>query len=634
MPDATHLEPHWGYADRAVPCTNDKDSCEYLDLVYSAHDLSMLYAGILWISIGGVLLCWTLHRIYNLPSYTLPKPLTTLEPASTRLGRTVRSATRRFLLRDSIRSIFGRTTRLQVTILLSLVGYLTIWSFVGLTYRTWVTPVKNLPGVYNTRTTLGPWSDRIGVLAYALTPLSVMLATRESVLSLLTGVPYQSFNFLHRWLGYIIFAQSALHTIGWCVIEIRLYQPQPLVAQQWIVERYLVWGIVAMTILTLLVGLSTPWGIRLTGYETFRKLHYSLAMVYIGACWGHWDKLKCFMLPSLIFWLIDRGCRLMRAGLLHYHILPSGNVGFRTCTAEIILFPDSEHGDVYRLDLRNNQDPWVVGQHYYLCFPESSIWQSHPFTPLNAPRVETGLVKHSYIIRAKHGETKNIAQLCASKLSSVVCPDVKTTPVILTGPYGSYTMENIEPHSNVICVAGGTGITYVLPVLLELTQCPRPVGAKFKLIWSIKETGDLKWVEEELDVLQQAPDMNLDIDIFVTQNTVTKIESKGKELHPTDIHVKEVTNVESSGASDGRNRTLSLHQGGAINGNRRPDVAKLISDFLESTLCGPTVVFASGPGAMISDIRGAVADFNSPSKVWRGQQRYDVKFVGENRMEL
>lgn len=169
----------------AQPCINDKVSCEYLDLVYSAHDLSMLSAGILWITIGSILLCWTLHRIYNLPSHIPPKPLTTIEPASARLRRTIGSAIRHFLLRDSIRPIFGHTTRLQVTVLLSLIGYLIIWFFVGLTYRAWVTPVKNLPGVYNTRTTLGPWSDRIGVLVYALTPLSPMLANWESVLSLL-----------------------------------------------------------------------------------------------------------------------------------------------------------------------------------------------------------------------------------------------------------------------------------------------------------------------------------------------------------------------------------------------------------------------------------------------------------------
>lgn len=96
----------------------------------------MLYAGILGITVAGVLLCWTLLRMYYLPSHTLSKPPTTIEPASARFRCTFGSAIRHFLLRDSIPSIFGRTTRLQVTVLLSLIGYPIIWSFVGLTYQT------------------------------------------------------------------------------------------------------------------------------------------------------------------------------------------------------------------------------------------------------------------------------------------------------------------------------------------------------------------------------------------------------------------------------------------------------------------------------------------------------------------
>lgn len=155
------------------------------------------------------------------------------------------------------------------------------------------------------------------------------------------------------------------------------------------------------------------------------------------------------------------------------------------------------------------------------------------------------------------------------------------------------------------------------------------------LIWSIKETRDLKWVETELNVLQQVlEDMNLDINIFATQGIVTKIESSGNELHPADTQVKEVTSVESSGAADSRSSSLYLHQSDGINGHRRPDVAILTGDFLESTIDGPTIVFSSGLGVMISDVRGAVAGFNSPSRVWCGQQQYDLKFVGEDRMEI
>ncbi len=60
--DAAHTEPHWGYSDRVVPCTNDPGSCAYLDAVYSAHDRGMLYMGILWASIGGILLIWAVGK--------------------------------------------------------------------------------------------------------------------------------------------------------------------------------------------------------------------------------------------------------------------------------------------------------------------------------------------------------------------------------------------------------------------------------------------------------------------------------------------------------------------------------------------------------------------------------------------
>jgi Ferric reductase like transmembrane component len=84
---------------------------------------------------------------------------------------------------------------------------------------------------------MGPWGDRIGALAYALTPFTVALSTRESILSLITGVPYQHFSFLHRWTGRIIYLQSVLHTLAWTVVEGKLYQPQPKVYQDFLKEQ-------------------------------------------------------------------------------------------------------------------------------------------------------------------------------------------------------------------------------------------------------------------------------------------------------------------------------------------------------------------------------------------------------------
>lgn len=642
--EAQSVELHWGYAERAIPCTNDKGSCEYLDVVYSAHDRGMVYSGIIWLTILGVLLAWFILRRIGLPISSLgintEKTATSSSGGLVKLRRAIGAATRRYLLPDASRLLFGRTTRFQVLILSALAAYLFVFSFVGITYNTWITPVKKMPGVYNTRTSLGPWSDRIGVLAYAMTPLSVLLSSRESILSLITGVPYQSFNFLHRWLGYIILAQSILHTIGWCVIELRLYQPQPDVGVDWITQEYMIWGVVALILLLLLFVLSTPWGIRLTGYEFFRKTHYVLAMIFIGACWAHWEALQCFMIPSLIFWFIDRAARFIRAALLHYQYLPTGGMGFKAAEATVTLFPDAESGDVVRLDFELEQDAWIIGQHYYLTFSKLSIWQSHPFTPLNAPFVEAGRVKHSYILRAKKGETKKLANLAAKPPQSP--GSTLITPVIATGAYGENIMSKLTAETNIVCVAGGTGITYVLPVLLQIAKQVIIPDRKIELIWAVRHAGNVEWIQEEMDILHKFKKaLNLKIRLYATRDIGTgssnsSLLGQEKEKAVSKIAADEVGSSSSQDEDNcdcGEEVPVKKTGAGAVDEERHPDLTKLINEFVSTTIRGRTSVIASGPGGMISDLRSIVAACNSGSKVWNGEERFDVDLICDDRLE-
>jgi ferric-chelate reductase len=660
MSEATALEPHWGYADRAVPCTNDPGSCAYLDVVYHSHDLGMYYTGIIWATIGAILLVWAIGRQLNRRQTSgVQLPVTAGEnpqrgrSAFGRLQRAIPAYARRYLLPDAARPIFGRTTRTQVLVLVVLTGYLTVWSFVGIVYDTWVTPVKKMPGVNNTRTSLGPWADRVGVLAYALTPLSVMLSSRESILSLVTGLPYQSFNFLHRWLGYIIFAQSTLHTIGWCVIELRLYQPQPSVGIEWIKQLYMIWGVIAMFFLTLMVVLSTPWGIRLTGYEVFRKFHYVLAMLYIGACWGHWEQLKVFLLPSLVVWFLDRAIRLARTALLHYNFLPSGEMGFRCATANMTFFPDQK-GDIVRLDFEHPQDAWDVGQHFYLCFPESRLWQSHPFTPINLPVYNADTQKHSYIFRAKKGETKRIAEISARRAarnpsSEQTSADAKLA-VVLNGPYGERITRDLPNDTNVLCIAGGTGITYVLPVLMDLAARPRNRDRRVALVWVIRHKKDLDWVAPELGALtREAKNLGLGIHIYVTraaeeqEHAVPEVISEafvgeGKEKDISQ-EIGAASGSSSQSAYSGiSGSALSLHgvSKSELNVNHiqnRPHLNDVVKDFVEVNITGRTQVIASGPGEMISELRRVVGAVNKGQEVWKGEERWDVGLTCDDRLE-
>ncbi|KAF4553561.1 Ferric reductase like transmembrane component-containing protein 9 [Elsinoe fawcettii] len=660
---ASTVQPHWGYADRVVPCTNDAGSCTYLDIVYGAHDIGMYYTGILWATIGGILIVWAIGRRFlsedpsglQLPPrvFTEDSP-STRPPAVQRCLAAFSASSRRILLPDASKFIFGRVTRAQVLTLLVLTGYLTIWSFVGITYGIWITPVKNSPGLYNTRTSLGPWSDRVGVLAYALTPLSILLSSRESILSLVTGLPYQSFNFLHRWLGYIIFLQSALHTIGWSIIEIRLYQPQPSTGLNWIRQTYMIWGLVAMILLTILVCLSTPWGIRLTGYEAFRKLHYVLAMVYIGACWGHWEQLKVFLIPGLIVWLLDRAARLVRTSLLHYGYLPSGHMGVRPAVANVSLIRDSINGDVVRLDFNHPHDSWSVGQHFYLTFPESSLWQSHPFTPVSRPVPDATTQEHSYIFRAKSGETRKVAELCARRFSrESQAQDSQggllggaRLSVILTGPYGEDITRNLSQNSNILCLAGGTGITFVLPVLLDIVSRPPVPDRKISLVWAVRHLRDIDWASEELATLRQRFDgFQIEIHIYVTRSAEDLAEASPTITTTKDFngksccHVRPTTDSATAGSSTASSTPGSISEKAIRTDSRqnriqgRPDLQAVVGDFTASTVRGRTDVFVSGPCEMTSDMRKAVATVNDGKKVWNGEERYDVRLTTDNRLE-
>lgn len=661
-----------------------------MDEVYAAHDQGMVFVAIMWAVFLALIFGYGLARRLAPPGMTYaPKDgeqTSMRQSTSHRLMASTSAALRRYTtIETPLRKLFGRTTRLQVLILAALSAYLIVFSFVGFSYQVWVTPHSELEGVYNTRSSLGPWSDRVGVMAYALIPLSVLLANRESLLSLITGVPYQNFNFLHRWLGYIIYIQSTMHTIGWTVIEAWLYKPQPSVWNNWVAQKYAIWGVVAMVLLTVMVVLSLPWGIRLTGYEAFRKMHYVFAAVFMGACYGHWAQLGCFMIASLVIWFLDRSARLVRSFLIHYQYLPhsASAMGFQSTPTQIECFPDDANGDVVRLDFLQSHAPWQAGQHFYLCFPESSVWQSHPFTPLSLPGVSSDMQQHSYIFRAKSGETKKIADIARTKATSSISLRPKsladsnssrsstpqplpTTPVIITGPYGVSHVSSLmqSPSINVLCIAGGTGITFVLPILLHLLKAPTlantPTHRRIELIWVVRLRQDIQWVKRELDMLRTAEKrLNLRITIFVTREQVDGEKSdkssinddaKGlpdlsekqttspppalKKQDDADIHVvtsSSFSQSQSQSQSLPTTRRFSIEHSHTTTGH--PDVSGLVDSFLSETVCGPTQVFASGPGGMITELRRVVAERNDVGRVWKGDERGSVELVCDDRIE-
>ncbi|OQN99658.1 hypothetical protein B0A48_14800 [Cryoendolithus antarcticus] len=534
----------------------------------------------------------------------------------------VQAGKRRLLLVDApLRSWFGRLPRLQIALLGCLSGYLLVLSLVSIVYKTWVTPVKGYTDVYNTRTGIGGFADRVGALAYALTPLTVLLAQRESILSLVTGIPYQHFSFLHKWLGRIIFAQSFLHTLGWTLVETWLYQPQPKVYTDFLKQQYAVWGCIAMLFITFLTVFSTQWAIKRTGYEFFKWTHWIIAILYIAACWGHWAKLACWMIPSLALIFIDQGVRMLRLLALHTGVVKGGSLGFRPANAEVRMIGEGDD-IVTRIDFQfEHMEAWQPGQHFFLCFPALSIWSSHPFTTASLPDPQSNVQHHTYLLRVRKGQTSQLAAVAQSK---------GTIDTIMTGPYG-FGFPRYDTQ-NVLLVAGRTGVTFTHPIAFAAIRQLIIPQAIVDFVWVIRRAQDLLWLPNEMAELKAmlADDVSLRIKIFVTRESTAHL-APCCDVKPVSGKAKVIESEKLSSQSS--SSTVSELTSGAIlqallaidqprfsvdfMPDEHPSMQAVVEDFTEraATRGGDVQILGSGPESMGSDLRAAVAVIRTSEEV-------------------
>lgn len=485
-----------------------------------------------------------------------------------------------------------------------------------------MTPIKGTE-YHNTRSGLGGFSDRVGVLAYALTPFTVLLGTRESILTMLTGIPYQHFNFLHRWTGRVIFVQSVIHTIGWTIIEGRLYEPQPKVYAHWLNQLYAIFGCVALLFICFLTAFSTKRAIRWTGYEFFKITHSLVAILYIGACWGHWDRLWVWMVPSLILIVLDQFMRMIRTFYTHSSSSKGVGFGFRRASADVQVLGEGEDLCI-RVTFGFEHSAWKPGQHFFLCFPSLSIWQSHPFTVASSPDPSSKTQRHVYLLRARKGQTAQLAGLAGQT----------DLPVVITGPYGPDLPGDLT--ENVLAVSGGTGVTFTLPIAISALQQSLQPQAVVDFVWVIRYAQDLLWLKEEFDALKGSLKSNpgLRISIMVTREFNAHLSGRDE---PVQTHIvandPEKNGVHSSTPSSMLSDPKALEELMSITsdrfsiqfmGSQHPSMQEVLSSFLERAgkRGGYVQVLGSGPEPMGSDLRKAVAGVDTSE---------DLRFYWDSR---
>ncbi|KIK76008.1 hypothetical protein PAXRUDRAFT_171085, partial [Paxillus rubicundulus Ve08.2h10] len=238
--------------------------------------------------------------------------------------------------------------------------------------------------------------------------------------------------------------------------------------------------------------------------------------------------------PSFVVWALDRCIRLVRLVVSnHLYFGFTRRSGSLHATTELLC------EDFVRVRLRRPPHfHWSPGQSAYLIMPSVSTlpFEAHPFS---ISSIDSSLFHqhgddHSeysedsaaaywkelvFVVNVRGGFTKRLKEVAARN---------ETIKVFVDGPYGS--PPDLGGYDTSVLVAGGTGVTYTLPVFLSIVEAVRNGSSNCRrvvFIWAVRDARHLDWVSDALSRANSlAPSsLTVSIQIFVTSGLTAPNES-------------------------------------------------------------------------------------------------------------
>ncbi|KAG6835709.1 hypothetical protein H0H93_015457 [Arthromyces matolae] len=251
--------------------------------------------------------------------------------------------------------------------------------------------------------------------------------------------------------------------------------------------------------------------------------------------------------PSILIWGLDRALRWIRILICNAGYLQKSSREQQYGNLEV-LSPHFIRVSVKRPAYIH----WRPGQSMHLTIPgaSSSMFEAHPFTisTIDTPRLvdvqdnendidgkddgsseefESNLKTLTFIIRVRSGFTRRLLSRASDKAPGL--------QVFLDGPYGS--PPSLRGFNTVVLIAGGSGVTFTLPLLLDVirhakegtTDCTR-----LSFIWALRDN-NINWI---MDTLRPAM-TNIPAGITVSIN-IYLTTSDGEE----SIEANDKSNIE------------------------------------------------------------------------------------------
>jgi predicted ferric reductase len=454
-------------------------------------------------------------------------------------------------------------------------------------------------------------------------PFVFLLSCKFNPISLLTGISYERFNWLHRWAARTMWLTAIVHWsffyTEWTLANIVTMQMNMMPMVKY---GFGAWGVITWMLLS--------------GFGFFRDLCYELFVLQHIAAAGTLLWLLFVHVPSYAqynIWLsvafvaFDWGARMVWGVTRNMHLL--GRSGARTPGYDVQL--EALPGDVVRMTIANPDFTWQAGQHVYLYMPGLRPLELHPFTI--ASTAASGRL--SMTIQARSGFSRTLYKAAANNLGSGW-----RRRAYISGPWG--TPPNLSHYDTAVLIACSTGATFVVPLIRDLVQrqgCLRNIT----LHWIVRSDEHLAWFEQELRAISQhAIDAKtrIQIHVHVTQqprphatasavsaasekvkSTTTATATSTRETGPSLEGSSSLCSVPSIERDENapltsRVLTQSLSSLNVVRGGR-PTVQDMIRPAVESAR-GETAVVVCGGVAITAQTRTFVAALSDERAVHKG----------------
>lgn len=268
------------------------------------------------------------------------------------------------------------------------------------------------------------------VARYALIAAFV-LAQRNSLVTLLVGMPVDRILFYHKLSGKLAGAIGLLHTLAFFVDPTfrRIHQADRF-GGAWTGQVNTAGSVMMLMVVGIVIS-SLP-SVRVRFFEIFYYLHLTFATGLVAGAFFHTGKLVPIL--ALVTWGVDL---FIRKALMAWTRYPKqATIKILSSTVIEVSFP------------KTSSFAYNPGQYIYLSIPEISWLQWHPFSISSSPSQPTVKLH----IRRVGNWTSALYQL-ATKKSEV--------EMLLEGPYGSLSVDIMgdRKYHSIMLISGGIGST-------------------------------------------------------------------------------------------------------------------------------------------------------------------------------